>query len=317
MAALLVGKALVQGNPKVQNNLWKPEVIKPFPSQYLKPKNLTKITGETGKPLGSVIDLFTTSGTTLFTRSSFGITQKKGFSDRPERYERSERSERHERPERPARLSNVPVLTLEHIDIESLKFEAFETSPKGNFFVPVTLNGKNIRVETPILRAPFGVKKFQNANGREDAALTLAFELNSSDPSNKMLTFLQALEEKVVKHTAENAESLFPHLTDKSPEHIQTIFRSGLRPPKDPKFSPLWRLKIPMGNRPAEFFYKEDKIPIEEVVNHTRLTSVVEMKGIWVLPEAFGISWVLLQSKVEEIPARRAKRQEGEVNESQ
>jgi len=313
MAALLCGKALIQGNPKIQNNLWKPDVIKPFPSQYLKPKNLAKITGETGKPIGSVIDLFTTSSTTLFTASSFGMIQKKGFA------ERSERSfERGDRPERPARLMNVPVLTLDHVDLQSVKFETFETSPKGNFFVPVTLNGKNIRIETPILRAPFGIKKFQSANGREEAALTLAFELNTADPSNKMLTFLQALEEKVVKHTAENAEALFPHLADKSPEHIQTIFRSSLRPPKEPKFSPLWRLKIPINvHRPAEFFYKEDKIPLEEVVNHTRLTSVVEMKGIWVLPEAFGISWVLLQSKVEEIPARKSRRQEGEVNESQ
>jgi hypothetical protein len=198
MAALLVGKALVQGNPKVQNNLWKPDVIKPFPSQYLKPKNLTKLTGETGKPIGSVIDLFaSSSSTTLFARSSFFGIQKKGFAERSERGERYERSER---PERPARLSNVPVLTLDQIDLSAVKFEAVETSPKGNFFVPITLNSKNIRVETPILRAPFGIKKFQSGNGREEASLTLAFELNSSDPSLKMLNFLQAIEEQVVKH---------------------------------------------------------------------------------------------------------------------
>lgn len=314
MAALLVGRSLVQGNPKVQNNLWKPDVIKPFPSQYLKPhtKLNVKITGETGKPLGSVIDLFA-SNSVFFARSSLTMIQKKGFA-----YERSERSERSERPPKPARLVDVPVVPFENLDISSLKFEPTETTIKGGFFVPMTVNGKALRLETPILRAPFGIRKFQNNNGREEGALNLAFELNSSDPSHKMLTFLQALEENVVKHTVENAESLFPHLADKSPEHIRTIFRSALKPPKEPKFSPLWRLKFSIGNRGSpEFFYKEDKVPVEEVVNHTRLTSIVEMRGVWIAPEAFGVTWSLLQSRVEEIPSRRSKKQSDDVNESQ
>jgi hypothetical protein len=40
MAALLMGKALVAKNPKVQNNLWKQDVIKPFPSRFVKSSGL-------------------------------------------------------------------------------------------------------------------------------------------------------------------------------------------------------------------------------------------------------------------------------------
>jgi hypothetical protein len=132
-----------------------------------------------------------------------------------------------------------------------------------------------------------------------------------------MMTFLQALEERVVKHTIANAATLFPQLKDSSDEKIQSIFRSSLKPPKDPKFSPLWRVKVPVNARPAEFYYKDDKIPLEEIINHTKLASVIEVRGVWYMPEAYGLSFTLLQARVEEIPTRKPKRQEGDVNESQ
>jgi len=314
--AMLAGKALVQTNPKVHNNLWKPEVIKPFPSHHFRAHHTLKLTGETGKPLGSVIDLWATRRTSFSQSLSLNLLQKKFYSDEREHREREPREFR-ERPPKPARLVDIPVLPVDAVVVENVVFEPLETSSKGNFFVPLTLNGKNMRIETPILRAPFGLKKFTHASGKEDAAITLTFESNPSDPSQKMLSFLQALEEKVVKHTIENADSFFPHLQDKSAEHIQTIFRSGLKPPREPKFAPLWRLKVPLTGRGADFFYKEDKIPMEEIINQTRLTSVVEVKGVWILPEAFGISFALLQSKIEEIPAPKRRRQDGEINESQ
>jgi len=321
--AMLAGKALVQGNPRVHNNLWKPEVIKPFPSHHFRAHRTLKITGETGKPLGSVVDLFAMSRTTMFSRASpLSFIQKKNFSmEDNEGGERYNRRERTERPPKPARLIDIPILTLESIELDNINFEAVETGMKGNLFLPLTFNGKNIRIETPILRAPFGLKRFTHPSGKEDANLNLAFEMNSSDPSHKMLTFLQALEEKIVKHTTQNADTYFPHLGDKSAESIQSIFRPSLRPPKEAKFSPLWKMKVPLTGRGAEFYYKEDKIPPEEIISQTRLTSVVELKGVWFQPEAFGVSWTLLQSKIEEIPPpkRSRRQQEGDnfVNESQ
>jgi len=309
MSALLMGKALVQKNPKVHNNLWKPEVIKPFPSQFLKnsPHLSEVFSMETAKTLPTALNLFCNSSTTVVASPLSGsLVLKSSFATQGDRDGGRERRR------------DVPILKVDGVDAKKIEFQEPEISPKGNMFVPISYNGKQLRLETTTLRAPFGLKKFTSSTGREEGILNLAFESNEADPSQKMLKLLKGFEEQVVQTAVARASTWFPEWADKSAEKIQSSFRSALRPPRDPKFSPLWKLKVNLNVRPTEFYYNGDKIPIEEVVNNTRLTSIVELRGLWVMPDAFGTTWSILQARIDEVPAPRSRRNSTEdTNESQ
>lgn len=294
-----MGKALVAKNPKVQNNLWKQDVIKPFPSRFLKNSGLNvsfEGLSEAKIVAPSALSMFcNTSSTSLFASMPSNITRT--FAE--------------EKVRRRIENPKADTFALENVAIGEL-----ETSPKGNSFVPVQYNSGVLRIDTPSLRAPFGVKKFASSNGREEANISLSFD--DSEVSQKMLGIIKNLEQQLVQTAIEKASIWFPEWADQSEAKIRSAFRSSLRPPRDPKFSPLWRLKIKThAARPTDFYYNGDRTAMEEVVPSSKVSSVVELRGVWIMPESFGTSWTILSCRIDEVGKPREKRFSDEPNESQ
>lgn len=305
MAALLMGKALVAKNPKVQNNLWKQDVIKPFPSRFVKSSGLNASSFEGVAEVKvfapSALNMFcNTSSTSLFaTPVSTNLA----------------RSFAMERTEERARRPKSENLKSDTFELDKMEILDVETSPKGNAFVPVNYNGLVVRMDTPSLRAPFGVKRFASNNGREEASINLSFD--DSELSQKMLSVVKNIEQKLVQTAVEKASSWFPDWKDTSEAKIRSAFRSSLRPPRDPKFSPLWRLKLKNNARPTDFYYNGERTSMEEVVPFSKITSVVELRGVWVLADSFGTSWTVLNCRIDEVGKPREKRFSDDTNESQ
>lgn len=305
MAALLMGKALVAKNPKVQNNLWKQDVIKPFPSRFHKSSGLTARSFEGMSEVKvfapSALNMFCNTSSTALFAAPVSTSLVRSFA-----FERNE-----DRPRRP-RSENVNSDTFE---LDKLEILEVETSPKGNAFVPFNYNGAVLRMDTPSLRAPFGVKRFASSNGREEASINLGFD--DSELSQKMLSVVKNIEQKLVQTAVEQAASWFPDWKDQSEAKIRAAFRSSLRPPRDPKFSPLWRLKLKSNARPTDFFYNGDRTSMDEVVPFSKITSVVELRGVWIMPDSFGTSWTALNCRIDEVGKPREKRFSDEPNETQ
>lgn len=291
MAALLMGKALVAKNPKVT---WKQDVIKPFPTRFT-PHSVLKvkeIKPEVRMFAPSALNMFcNTSSTTLFAPMSTSIARS--FSEQRERTEG-------------ARRPRVEHIKVDTFDIENLEINELETSPKGNGFIPISYNGAVLRIDTPSLRAPFGARKYASANGREEANLSLGFD--ESEIQQKMITIVQNIEQQIVETAIQKAATWFPDWADQSEEKIRASFKSALRPPRDPKFSPVWRIKIKTQPRPTDFFYNGDRTAMEEVVPFSKVSCLAEVRGVWVTPESFGTSWTLLSCRIDEVGKPRERR---------
>lgn len=206
----------------------------------------------------------------------------------------------------------IPILHVDEFDINTLTFSDVQFNAKGRQFVAINVNGRPLRLQTPTLRSPFGLKRFPSNSGRDDLSIQFSFDnMEADEATKKMLQVLTSIESKILETAVEKKASWFPDNNLSGDSAIKAAFRSTLRPPKDPRFSPLWKVKLNAANENAkgpketQIFLKDDQVSMEELLPHAKVTSIVELRGLWFLPSAYGISWSMLQAKIDEVPAQR------------
>ena len=222
-------------------------------------------------------------------------------------------------------------LTEDNVEeiVESIHFDEPQVDATyGNVSVRMYVlddNGekKPIQLETPWMKAPFGVSKFEAAGSKiPKFKLPLSFDkLGEYDRQDVFKKFTELMDAKIVKTAHEEAGPWLKK--DGQPLAVVKAFYSPLLTySKDKKgkindaYPPKVQLKLGTYNnddgsyRFAAPVYKDKdtklEAPPESIVNGTMTKAIVEFSGIWEVGGKFGAGWRCNVIKIKEKAARSA-----------
>ncbi len=179
---------------------------------------------------------------------------------------------------------------------------------------------KRIKLQTPLLKAPFGLSTWHTPSPEEVDKYTLSLNLapcdGNDDAVKNFYEWLERLDAVIVQHIFEHQGELFPPVKARgqkmSRDTIRQLYSGYVKPPKDPSFPATTRVKVQelFGKFPAIFNQKREKIGLEEVVKGAQVIGIVELGSIWLSPAQITASLRLVQLQIVHEPSLEAPDEE-------
>ena len=166
-----------------------------------------------------------------------------------------------------------PHVTPFNPDIAKVVRVASEPTPMArggcmvNMFDP---EGRKVVVQTPALRAPFGVSDYQ---GKLSLSLSCTPETEET---------LRALDRAVIQLVVENYPAWFRTSIDEAT--ARSFFLSNLKDDARGRYAPTWRLPIPMYGQKCQmdvFDASRDEIQVKDIAKGNSAIVIVELVGLW------------------------------------
>ncbi len=178
-------------------------------------------------------------------------------------------------------------------NLPALTYDAIKDGAHARFTVPKYLKDKNttsILIQTPELRAPFGISNFE---GKE----SLQLELTSQDPAKneKLLPFYQLLESidrATVDWIHQNQWIAWPQLKTQnktwSRETVESLYHGLVKAPQDARFPPTIRTKLQDRFGVAPQFFLDDRTPMTtaDLQAGSGCVCLIELGPIWIMTGA-------------------------------
>lgn len=203
------------------------------------------------------------------------------------------------------------VVLLRDFDITKVTFHEVTKSKKnGGKLMGVSYNGRRLRLQTEELAIPFGVESFKDeAAGTESTSVVCS--LNGVDVNPRLQKFAEALrsfDEKVL--TAVQAQSADIMGKEMSLEVLREFYRPLLKAPRDPKYSPLLKVKVaPLsaatGAMPRVFHRDRSAGSVDELGRGALVKLIVDVPYVYFVNKNFGATVKLFQACITQ-PSRGA-----------
>ena len=204
-------------------------------------------------------------------------------------------------------------MKVKEVDFSDWTFSNIKANPNGSKSVYLNCDGRRVNIQTPKMRAPFGLQKNQwNDGDTPKYTLDLSF---SKEPNEKLDEFhetLKGLDELVLKEAMEHPKEWFGK-NKLSRELAEDLYTSILRRYKDPetkeftgKYPDTVKLKIIRDGKFKTKAYGPDREPIdidEALKGGAQVIAIMQISQIWISTMGFGVSLVANQLKV--FPAAR------------
>ena len=140
---------------------------------------------------------------------------------------------------------------------------------KGSYLLGIQDNNqiKDIIIETPIVRTPFGIEDYNNKQ-------IINIEFSNKDHDNDVFNFYNTVKsyEKAILDTVVVDDYNLDNL-----DYVTSIRQSG-------KFDPMIRVNLT----------NNSEIPLNGCPKNTKLKAQIRLKKIWVWKERWGLYWDVL-----------------------
>jgi hypothetical protein len=206
------------------------------------------------------------------------------------------------------------------VNVEKLVLgdEAKPMKVTGLFNIPFSYNGENsLIIQTPKMKAPFGITEGMNNNGKFSIELSFDGEKGETKDAKRMVelkTCMQSLNAKLVETCFKHPEWLkLKNNKNKSCEsYCDEYLASSIRPPKEEfkdKYADRFKISIPFDSRTGKSsdyveFYNQDKkrISWDDVSGMKGFSAMClyKISGAWVSPslKKFGYFIKLVQMQL-------------------
>lgn len=208
-------------------------------------------------------------------------------------------------------MATNSIILYSNFDAAQINFDPITRNKKGGkmCYMSYGPNKKRIFVQTPPnLACPFGVSKYEDEkSGDISYSIDIAFRDMDTDPKMKVFYDKMAeLNEVMLAQAVKNSTEWMGKTMSR--DVIAEFYRSLIKEPKDPKYSPTMKIKIPMSNgAPSVDIFTEDKekTTIDYITKGTTLRCLLELKTVWFINKTlFGCTWQLVQAGVTSRPQK-------------
>jgi hypothetical protein len=184
---------------------------------------------------------------------------------------------------------------------------------------------QRIKLQTPQLRAPFGLSTWTQDGDAEKhtLSLNLAAVGDNEDEVKEFYQFLERLDAVIITHIHENQLDLFPHLKLKgqrwSRDFIHNLYGGYVRPASNPDFPPQTRIKVQeiFGKMPSVYDAQKMKITLDKIPRGSHVVAIVDLGSVWVSSTQITASLRLVQLQVLDAPQPPALEEDVFMFESQ
>lgn len=205
------------------------------------------------------------------------------------------------------------------ISVADITYSAPKNLDNGGRIISVYHKGKPLVIQTPPVPVPFGLNKYPsdkdggNDKGPVKYSLELSFgkdDYMTKHPEVKAFFELaKALDNKFVEDAMNNSPTWFKKKYN-SRDIVEALYTHLVKYSKDKetgevtdKYPPTFRVQVPYknGKFACEAYNKSrDLVPVEtSVPKGTIVTSIVQCNGIWFAAGKFGVTFKVLQMKVD------------------
>ncbi len=159
-----------------------------------------------------------------------------------------------------------------------------------------------IFLQTPKLSAPFGVSTFvDEKTGQVVESVDLSFKGMDTDPTvklfhDKMMSLNETILSKGVKESAQWLGKAM------SRDVISEFYRSVVKEPKDPKYSPTMKVKVSPMAPPEVYNENREKVGLDYVDKGSTVRAIIALRSVWFVNKTFGVTWQLVQLAVIDRP---------------
>lgn len=192
--------------------------------------------------------------------------------------------------------NNSIILHSNFAPRDQMIFSPMTKTAKGQKLVYVNTPAKQrVRVQTPQMRAIFGLSRFDDANtGSSSFSLDLSFNGRAENPKlDNFLTQLREVDNYLLDLAHERSVEWFGKSMTR--EILSEFHRPCVRDPSDPKYESTVRLKL----TPYSEIYDEthQKVEQEQIAKGSVVRAIVE-PSFWIVNKSFGVSLRVLQLEI-------------------
>lgn len=194
------------------------------------------------------------------------------------------------------------IILHTNFDPKAIQFGPMSKTSKGGKIVYLSLpNNQRIKIQTPIMYAPFGISTFDDPSGGQQS-FSLDASFRNYDSDARIAGFLQKchqLDEVVLETATSRSKEWFG--SQKSKEMVAEFVRKTVREPSDPKYAPTMRLKINTSNGSvgSEFYDEhQERVDKNYLTKGCSFRAIIEMSSVWFVGKSFGVTWRVAQLAV-------------------
>lgn len=198
------------------------------------------------------------------------------------------------------------IVLAKNFDIRHVRLGSLRALDNGGKIVYVNYKGKPLVMQTPKLKAPFGVSNWEGK-------FSIDLSLNGHDGSNESVTAffnaLSALDEFLLEEGMQNGMAWFKRKLPNK-EVVDALYTRNVKFPKDKstgeitdKYPPTFKLSLP--HREGKFQCEaydvtRNRIELSDIeLKGGKVTAIAQCLGIWVAGGKFGCTWKVVQLRCE------------------
>lgn len=185
----------------------------------------------------------------------------------------------------------------------TIKFSQVSKTNKGGKIIYLSFpNNERIKIQTPVMSAPFGISTYDDANNGQSHVLDASFKGYDTNP--KLEGFLgkcREFDDVLLATATENSKAWLGKAMTK--EVTAEFLRRSVREANDPsKYAPTLRMKI----TPSTEFYNErqETTTMDYVTKGTSFRAILELASVWFVNKNYGVTWRVAQLAVVSRPDR-------------
>lgn len=201
------------------------------------------------------------------------------------------------------------IILARNIDINAITYGKPKALDSGGRMVYVGYKGRPLIIQTPVMRAPFGVTKWSSDKGPDKYSLELSFRGMKS--RRKLMAFydkLLELDKKLVQDALDNSTQWLRKKYTTT-EVFEALYAPLIKHTKDKetgeitdKYPPTFRVGLPQNEHgiACEVYNEQQQlVDINDIeTKGAQITAIIQCSGIWIAAPKFGCSWKVVQLRI-------------------
>lgn len=209
------------------------------------------------------------------------------------------------------------ILLPNNIDLSKITYGAVKNLNSGGKSIYISHNGSPFIVQTPEMRSPFGLSKWDRTEKGSDGVeknsfkydLLLGFDgRDTREILNTFYTKIEELDNKLIDDGMENSMNWLGKKMN-SREVTEELYTPMIRHSRDKntgeindKYPPTFKLTVPCRDGKFQcdvYGPNNNEIDLSTVnLQGAKVIAIIQCVGIWVVGKKFGCSWKVLQMKI-------------------
>lgn len=199
------------------------------------------------------------------------------------------------------------VIMYKRFDASKMTCGTVNKNRAGGNQVPLLYNEKrgSIMIQTPVMRAPFGLSEFMPDNGTGEAKYSIDVSFSGYQEDAKIAKFMQvvkAVDEHMVTMGVEHSVEWFGKKMSR--EVVEELYRPLIKESKQPeKYAPTCKCKIRSIHKVDAFTKEREPFSVADLQPGSSIKMILEFAPIWFVNKQFGVTLNILQLEFTEAPA--------------